>query len=85
MWSAPTPVDRTAGIGQEELELRDDGDIDGLQLTEALVGCGRSRTSRALSFLDFIPSWTWFLIKTFVFSTSSSGSARRCRATATMS
>jgi hypothetical protein len=35
MWIAPTPVDRTAGIGQEELELRDDGDIDGLQLTEA--------------------------------------------------
>ena len=36
MWIAPTPVDRTAGIGQEELELRDDGDIDGLRLTEAL-------------------------------------------------
>ena len=35
MWIAPTPVDRTAGIGQEELKLRDDGDIDGLQLTEA--------------------------------------------------
>ena len=31
-----TPVDRTTGVGQEELKLRDDGDIDGLQLTEAL-------------------------------------------------
>ena len=44
MWSAPTPVDRTAGIGQDELELRDDGDIDGLQLTEAL----RERAQRFL-------------------------------------
>jgi hypothetical protein len=35
MWIAPTPIDRAAGVGQEELELRDDGDIDGLQLTEA--------------------------------------------------
>ena len=33
---APTPVDRTGRVGQQELELRHHGDIDGLDLTEAL-------------------------------------------------
>jgi hypothetical protein len=36
MWIASSSIDRTSGIGQEELELRDDRDIDGLSLTEAL-------------------------------------------------
>jgi hypothetical protein len=34
-----TRVDRTGGIGQEKPELRDDGDIDGLGLGEALGEC----------------------------------------------
>jgi hypothetical protein len=39
---SPPRVGRTGGIGEEQLELRDDGDIDGLQLTG-----GRSASARS--------------------------------------
>jgi hypothetical protein len=35
MWIAATPIDRARGVGQEELELRDDGDINRFWLSEA--------------------------------------------------
>jgi hypothetical protein len=36
VWIAAARVDRTRGVGQQELELCDDGNIDGLQLAETL-------------------------------------------------